>query len=1247
MFSGNSRFKLLRRLGAGGMGVVYEALDQQRKIRVALKTLRRTEADLLYRLKREFRSLRDLVHPNLIGLDELFEEHGDWFFTMELLDGEDLRGYLHRSPQADGAAREEVTSEPWGVGGSLPTAPGRENPGELLATSLPPEDTAPYDRPVEFDRVRQVFGQVAQGVLAIHDAGKIHRDIKPSNIIVTRDGRAVILDFGLVTEQWDTVKSGEGKIVGSVMYMAPEQAAARVVGPEADWYSVGVMLYEVVAGRRPFDGSVGVVLAAKQYAEPPDPKTFNPSCPDDLAELCRRLLKIDPALRPGGTEVLRRLGIARRDTPAVLSGPITLPHNRLFVGRKAELRELRRAFADVHGAGGGGAITAFVHGESGIGKTTLIQHFAGAVEREHGRTVVLSGQCREHEAVPFKAMDGVIDALSRFVCGLPEVAAAALVPHNAALLPGVFPVLGRIPAIANASGGRHAASDPFQQRKRVFAALREMLCLLAERYRLIWVIDDMQWVDSDSLRLLGEILRPPDPPRMLLLAAVRTAEDAPALPALPGEVRRLRLLRLGPEESAELAGMLLDRLAPEQRTQTTRIVDETGGHPLFIGELVRYAAADSRAAITQLRLDEAIWARVSQLPAAPLGVLKIVAVAVAPLSEDILHAATTLDASGFQRSVALLRATNLIHSALGTRELVEVYHDRVRQAVVHHLGDDERIALNERIALALESSGAEVLPDLLIHHLEGARQFDKAARKALEAAERAQAGLAFEQAIALYEAALRLTTWPQAENRDILIKLGGVLASTGRGPDAARAYRKAAEGAEPVTQLTCRIEVADQLVQSGLLETGAALLFSLFQENGHHLPRSQLTMALGIVWHRIKLAVRGLRWTDRKRDEIAPRDLALLALYKAASRGLILIEPVRASYFVIRGLNLALQIGDRDSIMYFLWLESGFRGGEGAHKHTAFLGRANAVMQSHADPRFQTLYRLYMGASRYLVIDRQFKEAVEILDRSDEELAQTAHAAWELSAGRFFLIYSLHKLGDFARLRAYSERFIREAEQRGNVYTRTTLSRLCNILCLVDDDPRRARDELATGSWISYSQGYHSQHWLELNARVEIAIYEGSAIDKEFLAQHLHGLKQSFLQRVLGFACDTAWLVGRMALSEAIADPSRLRVVRRSIARLVSYRTHYPRMLAAMLRATVAVHEGDLGRAAAGFREVVAMGEASHIGFVTEAARRRLGALVGGDEGRALVATAERWMAEAGIQSFDRMTNLASPCKPT
>jgi hypothetical protein len=300
-------------------------------------------------------------------------------------------------------------------------------------------------------------------------------------------------------------------------------------------------------------------------------------------------------------------------------------------------------------------------------------------------------------------------------------------------------------------------------------------------------------------------------------------------------------------------------------------------------------------------------------------------------------------------------------------------------------------------------------------------------------------------------------------------------------------------------------------------------------------------------------------------------------------------------------------------------------------------------MDKHEDPLFQNVYHMVLGVRAYLSIDREFKDACEMLDRSEDELAQSANAAWELSAGRFFLISSLHKMGDFARLRTYSERFIREAEQRGNIYTRTTISRVCNILWLVDDDPERAREDLRSDSWISPAREYHWQHWLELRARVEIAIYEGSSIDQDFFSQHLKGFKKSFLQRILDFRCETSWMVGRMALSKASRDPSQRRIVRRSIAKLLSFKELYPRVLANMLRATLAVQEGDMENAVKYFRAVVAMGEMAHIFLVTAVARRRLGTLVGGEEGRALVATAEHWMSDAGIKNLERMTNLMSP----
>ena len=170
------RYDIRRRIGAGGMGEVFEAFDRDRAEIVALKTLARLDGETLARFKREFRALQTTSHPNLVSLRELSGDGASWFFTMELVRGEHFLEYVRKGPVTGG--------------------PPRCDEGRLRAT----------------------LRQLVHGLRALHAAGLVHRDVKPSNVMVQPDGRVVLLDFGLVTQLDPRGQSVAAGPVGTVEY---------------------------------------------------------------------------------------------------------------------------------------------------------------------------------------------------------------------------------------------------------------------------------------------------------------------------------------------------------------------------------------------------------------------------------------------------------------------------------------------------------------------------------------------------------------------------------------------------------------------------------------------------------------------------------------------------------------------------------------------------------------------------------------------------------------------------------------------------------------------------------------------------------------------------------------------------------------------------------------------------------------------------------------------------------------------
>jgi serine/threonine protein kinase len=354
-FRGTDRYEVLRCLGAGGMGVVYEAIDRSSHTRVALKTLANLDAAAVYRFKKEFRALADLAHPNLVRLHELVAQPEGCFFTMELITGVELLD--HVAPRTSPVTHD---SQPIG---EVSTVDGWHPATSSVEAAAPAEPSS--RRKADFSRLRAALPQLVLGLDALHAAGKLHRDVKPSNIMVTATGRLVLLDFGIVADAREQRATDVNVVVGTPMYMSPEQAASMELSPATDWYALGVVLYEALTGRLPFVGAPMRVLMEKQEKEAPPPNQVVEGVPDDLNDLCVELLRTRAEDRPRCAEILRRLGIDRdlatsvvHDTWKTAVAP--------FIGRDALLETLAEAFESSRQ---GESEVVFVRGESGADRT--------------------------------------------------------------------------------------------------------------------------------------------------------------------------------------------------------------------------------------------------------------------------------------------------------------------------------------------------------------------------------------------------------------------------------------------------------------------------------------------------------------------------------------------------------------------------------------------------------------------------------------------------------------------------------------------------------------------------------------------------------------------------------------------------------------------------------------------------------------------------------------------------------------
>jgi hypothetical protein len=1255
-FSGTDRFVVLRRLGAGGMGVVYEALDRERDVRVALKVLPHVDPPALLQFKQAFRSLAAIVHPNLVPLYELISDGDLWFFTMEIIHGSDFLSYL-RSHHED-HCRTDVPSDAGAVaarGDLLETVGLDGNDGEprVAGDGRTPEGGGSWQlRGVDQQRLRDAFSQLGRGVIAIHAGGSLHRDLKPTNVLVKKDGQVVILDFGLVLDLGGG-PAPERQVVGTIQYMSPEQAACERLTPASDWYAVGVMLYEALTGRRPFSGDAATILLGKKSLSPVPPAALVRGIPWDLNRLCINLLQRDPRRRPTREEFFTLLApgaAAEGSAPGVIR-PVG---EALFVGRERHLQLLADSFEQLVRRT---PVTVQVHGRSGVGKSALVARFLEDVSRRQN-VVVLSGRCYEQESVPYKAVDSLVDSLTRYLARLPKHLVADLIPPAVAALARVFPVLRRVEAIAGAPQEVLAVPDLRELRRRAFMALRELLARIGARTHLVLWIDDLQWGDVDSAALLMDLLRPPGPPCLLLLVSYRVeyVETSACLKALtepPLGGRRwteVSVEPLGPEDARALAWAVLRDRVPDAVADADRIAQESGGNPYFIYELAHVPATRDGPVRTSssgaLQLDDMLWHRVQQLPDAARRLLEVVAVAGQPL--QVRSAYESVDLKELAHGpVALLRAERLVRSSgPGLTDDLEVYHDRIRETITAHLSPLVLKAHHGRLAHSLEASG-DADAETLAMHFEQAEELERAGAHYAGAAHTAAKALAFAHAARLYRRSLDLRQVEGEERRELQVQLGHALTNAGRGHEAALAYRDGSKGAGAEQSIELRRLAATQFCISGHIDDGRRLFGDLLAQVGVRMPSSTLTILSALLVRRVRLRLRGLGFTERSASELPADDIRRIDVLWWCSAALSGVDVVGVAALQSQCLLLALEAGEPYRLVRSLAWEAVLTSTGGwavAKRVDQLLRRARALAQRIDQPHAYGLVSLASGWSAFLQL--RLKDALRDCGDAEEIFRERCTAVWwELGNTRTMTAWSLVHCGEVNALARIAPLHLTDARERGDLFTMMNLGAVAMPhLRLVADDPDGASNEVEQALALWPHQGFHIQHVSALFSRVNLELYRGDGLAAwQHIAEAWPTLRWSVQFRNQLARVMLRDLRGRSAIAAAETgrDQQQLLGIAEACARRIAREdAPWAKPFAARVLAGVAAARGHLEEAAADLERAMTGFEAFDLKLHAAACRRRLGQLVAGDRGAALIEEAERCMRDEQVRNISRMTAM-------
>jgi hypothetical protein len=724
------------------------------------------------------------------------------------------------------------------------------------------------------------------------------------------------------------------------------------------------------------------------------------------------------------------------------------------------------------------------------------------------------------------------------------------------------------------------------------------------------------------------------------------------------DVREVAVGPLTATHAVDLARQLMGvehggRGSPVEPGALAAIGREAGGSPFFVGELVRYlqhsAEADAPLQGTP-SLDTVLRQRLARLPNPARELLEVVAVAGAPIGRPAaLHAAALgpedVAALTFLRNHRFVRAR-----PMNGGESVETYHDRIRVAVVNALRPEHLSNRHRALAEALETLHPSEHEALAIHW-RAAGESPRAAQHAVVAAVMAADALAFDRAARWYRLAIDLRRPEGDESAALHARLGEALANAGRGPDAAEAYFNAARDAARAAGPEYRRRATEELLKAGHVERGLDALRDLSPEVGVELGRSPMGAVAMLLLRRARLRLRGFHFRERDANRIPAVELARLDIMWSAAVGLALVQPIHAASLLTLHLLHALEVGNlhRVARAFALTVAASAVGRSRRHRERITAGAEDLAGRADS-PNIFALFHVSKALVAYH--SGQFRGAVALADEAESLLRERCTGVtWETSLAQFVGLRCLWFMGRVGELVSRARALIERADDRGDRWAATMMGAYLAWSggLGLSDDPILAQQELDDRMRLWPPDRFYLPHFWAGHGGVHIALYAGDVQRASaIMAADWRRLERAQFLRIRWIHIVSLDLRARCMVAEASAGGSErlLRQATRGASRLDRFGVAAAHALGLLIRAGIHSVRGDQPGAVRQLNAAEGALRAADMGLHAAVARRRRGELLGGEQGRALVAEADAWMTGEGVKNPTRMCAALAPGLP-